>query len=674
MTSDPLPPAAPGSVVETLSVVRRFHEDYRALVRTIEAAINHRRFDQAELVLSTLGETLRSAYHFRQQSARLLVAQGRWPEAERAARDLLLTQPGDAITLGLLITALAELKEFGKALAVVAETTSAHLSAGWALERLFSALGPQDKSELDLWPAIRNAASGEERGEIWAARMFRLAGEYDSAQSLLLPLTRKRGETLAAEVELALTRIQLASWHQHVATFQAILEKPGVSPAAAEALRRAVKLHAILTNAYRQNSRGRHDYHMPDSFLETVFEHGRNPVYAPVAGRVALVGATMAAGGAERVLGSAFRGLRASRRLQPELWLYSRNPALQHDFFLKEMAIDREHAESCFDLTFDQPREPFSYLPDGTAHNAQAVHAMIAARRPAVLHAWQDTTNLEAAFAGVLAGVPRIILHPHNMRPDLIHKAPVIGSLQRGYRALLARSDVHMVFVSEASRRDYLNWLGHEGHERCHVVYNGFDYPVELTPRALRNQRVAIRREFGIAETATVVGGVFRIHKVKRPELWLEVAASALRREPGLVFVIFGDGPELEAARQHAAKLGIAKKVLFTGKVSAADEKVIAFDALLHTSATEGLPTVLIEAQVAGVPVVAYGTGGVPECVHPAISQICGGDSAEELAKALLGVIRRLPQEKTARDAARVIRARFSRKAMTDHLERIYAL
>jgi hypothetical protein len=72
--------------------------------------------------------------------------------------------------------------------------------------------------------------------------------------------------------------------------------------------------------------------------------------------------------------------------------------------------------------------------------------------------------------------------------------------------------------------------------------------------------------------------------------------------------------------------------------------------------------------------VVAYGTGGVPECLHPAFSEVCRSDSADELSKALLGMLERRPRGKAVRDAARVLRERFSRRAMVKHLERIYGL
>ncbi len=674
MSSESLSPTNLESVADGLSVVKRFHDDYWHLVRSVEDSINHQKFAQADLVLCTLGPILGSAYHFRQQSARLAVARGQWAAAAGICEQLLQVNADDPITVGLLLSAWAEMGEFQKALARVASGPPQLLTADWALERLFAALNSQDKTGLELAAALRCAAQLPGRGKLWTARMRRLAGDYAEAEKLLVPLARSRAAPPEAHHELALARLHLPTWHQHIDDYKAMIAAPETPPAITAQLQRAVSLHGILSSAYRRGGRCAPDFRLPDSFLEVVFETARNPMYAPEEARVALVGATMAAGGAERVLGSAFVGLRSSGTFNAEMWLYSRDAALNHDFFLREMDIDRQHPESCLELRFDAAPEPFAFLPPGPAHNARAVHAMILQRRPAVLHAWQDTTNLECAFAGVLAGVPKIILHPHNMRPELVHKAPIAASLRRGYLALLQRDDVHMVFVSEASERDYLDWLGHSDRSRCHVVYNGFELPRKLSPEARRRARRELRRELGIAEAATVVGGVFRFHKVKRPKLWLDTARAVLRQRPNVVFVIFGDGPEFEDARKHAEKLGISRNVKFAGRVTAADEKIIAFDLLLHTSETEGLPTVLIEAQAVGVPVVAFGTGGVAECVHPDFSIVCKGDGVEEISAAVLKMMKHPPEPKIAAAASRDIRRRFSRETMVARLEDIYRL
>jgi glycosyltransferase involved in cell wall biosynthesis len=82
----------------------------------------------------------------------------------------------------------------------------------------------------------------------------------------------------------------------------------------------------------------------------------------------------------------------------------------------------------------------------------------------------------------------------------------------------------------------------------------------------------------------------------------------------------------------------------------------------------------LIEAQVAGVPVVAYATGGVAECLHPDISELCRRDQASDLEAGLSAMFRRVPSPGKLRSTANSVRRRFSRDAMIKQLEAIYRI
>src|SRR5262249_53095821 len=103
------------------------------------------------------------------------------------------------------------------------------------------------------------------------------------------------------------------------------------------------------------------------------------------------------------------------------------------------------------------------------------------------------------------------------------------------------------------------------------------------------------------------LGAVMRLDQVKRPLLWVEAAASVLENVPDARFIVVGDGPFRVKAMRKAEMLGIASRCLFAGRSTAVGYWLTKMDALMLLSEHEGLPNALIEAQLAGVPVIATG-------------------------------------------------------------------
>jgi glycosyltransferase involved in cell wall biosynthesis len=89
------------------------------------------------------------------------------------------------------------------------------------------------------------------------------------------------------------------------------------------------------------------------------------------------------------------------------------------------------------------------------------------------------------------------------------------------------------------------------------------------------------------------------------------LAVAAL---PGVRLAIVGDGPQRGAVT--AAARGLAPgRVDFLGPVVDPALTLAAADVLVLPSRTEGIPAVLIEAGLSGLPVVATDVGGVREVV-----------------------------------------------------------
>ena len=97
----------------------------------------------------------------------------------------------------------------------------------------------------------------------------------------------------------------------------------------------------------------------------------------------------------------------------------------------------------------------------------------------------------------------------------------------------------------------------------------------------------------------------------------LDAFAILRQTRPGLRLVLAGDGPEGLGLREEANRLGLNAAVELPGWVNPSEKAELLGSArcLVLPSYHEGLPLVVLEAMVAGVPVVATRVGGVPDIV-----------------------------------------------------------
>jgi len=139
--------------------------------------------------------------------------------------------------------------------------------------------------------------------------------------------------------------------------------------------------------------------------------------------------------------------------------------------------------------------------------------------------------------------------------------------------------------------------------------------------------------------------------------------------------VIVGEGPERDALRAEAARLGIEHRMHLPGFVRDPERFVGLFDIFALSSHSEQFPISLVEAMAAGRPVAAYGVGDIPAMVseenRPFI--VPPGDEAA-LGRALAEIVRDAPLRAALRKANRTrARAEFDEKTMIAAYRRLYA-
>lgn len=125
----------------------------------------------------------------------------------------------------------------------------------------------------------------------------------------------------------------------------------------------------------------------------------------------------------------------------------------------------------------------------------------------------------------------------------------------------------------------------------------------------------AVRASLGIPASARVIGTVGRLAEVKRQDLLIRALAVLKDRSPEVRLLLVGDGDQRTPLESLAKELNVSNRVHFAGYQSGPEQFLLAMDIFALTSRSEGFPVSLLEAWVAGLPVVCSAVGGIPDVV-----------------------------------------------------------
>ena len=145
---------------------------------------------------------------------------------------------------------------------------------------------------------------------------------------------------------------------------------------------------------------------------------------------------------------------------------------------------------------------------------------------------------------------------------------------------------------------------------RAAVVRCGFNVGDFAISR--HNVRSDVRREFGWSDGAKIMLFVGRLDgsfNQKNHSFAVEVAAEMSARDPRVKLLLAGSGADaLRESRQMVETRGLGDTIIFLGHRSDVPRLMLGADLLLFPSVAEGLGMVAVEAQSAGVPVLASDT------------------------------------------------------------------
>jgi teichuronic acid biosynthesis glycosyltransferase TuaC len=200
-------------------------------------------------------------------------------------------------------------------------------------------------------------------------------------------------------------------------------------------------------------------------------------------------------------------------------------------------------------------------------------------------------------------------------------------------RQVLKEAD-KILAVSNATKK-YVLSLGAPP-EKTEVLRNGVDLNRFKPSTRIKEE---MRKKIGISKDANVVITVRRLVYKNGIDTLIESAKTAVRKNPRIVFLAVGKGPDLLQIHGKIRQLGIEKNFRLTGFIP--DEKLpFYYNAadffVLPSKSGEGLPLVALEAMSCGLPVIATNVGGISEVMMDDYGIIVPPDNAESLADAIL--------------------------------------
>ncbi|SEP21106.1 glycosyltransferase [Trujillonella endophytica] len=257
--------------------------------------------------------------------------------------------------------------------------------------------------------------------------------------------------------------------------------------------------------------------------------------------------------------------------------------------------------------------------------------------------------ELLGRVAAVLARIPRSVVWVHNC-----------GDL--GPRGLVRRvADTVLDPVTDAyfgvahAQVPYLVEEVGVPRRKVRVIHNGVD-PAAFDGRT----GAAARSSLGLRGDDLVVGIVAALRPEKDHETFLRAAALVAAAQPRARFLVVGDGPRRPVLEDLAARLGISRRVDFTGARRDVGSLLATMDVFVLCSYTiECFPMALLEAMASSRPAVCTAVGGVPEMVDDGVTgYLVPPRDPEALADRLISLLRDEGARQAFGTAARVRVAR----------------
>ncbi|MBN1997968.1 glycosyltransferase family 4 protein [candidate division KSB1 bacterium] len=256
--------------------------------------------------------------------------------------------------------------------------------------------------------------------------------------------------------------------------------------------------------------------------------------------------------------------------------------------------------------------------------------------------------------------------------PNIVHEHAVLRILPHQYMAdyFLRNMTDSGVAVSQAVK-DFMNKGRHIPEDKIHIIWNGInlDNFKKSGPQAVSH----LKKEFNISDDKYLLGTITRFREEKGNEFLIRAMPRVVKRHPGILLLLAGEGPLREKLTALVNTLGLQDHIRFVGF----REDIVDFLSMVNLvaipSRIEGFGLVMAEAMSVGTTVVSTDVGGLREIAkHGQDAWLVPADDPDALANGIIELVEKPELALKLRENALKSRQRFGIQSNVAQLEDLY--
>lgn len=283
-----------------------------------------------------------------------------------------------------------------------------------------------------------------------------------------------------------------------------------------------------------------------------------------------------------------------------------------------------------------------------------------------IIHSHAEFSDLAALALKQVSGTPIVMrtLHSHEWgrRPLLRIWARLLYPLS---------FDCEIGISADVQASLDARWLARLGKRHARQINNAI--PLSRFYQTEPVDVAALKTSLGLSAESLVVGSIGRLVTQKGYDYLLRAFVAVHKTIPQAHLVLVGSGEQELEFKALAEQLGLGSIVIFAGMRPDVPTLLRSFDLFVLASHWEGLPTVILEAMAAGVPVLGSNVSGTRDLIQSGYNGwLVSAHDVSALQEAIIYALRHPVEGQKLAERARETVKTFNIETVAAQYEELY--